>query len=133
MAVTDTIADMFTRIRNGLQARHDEVVMPFSKSKVAISEILKAEGFIHSFEILNQDAKKRAIRIELKYNEDGNPTITYIQRVSKPGKRLYAPKKRIPKVLNGFGISIVSTNKGIMTGRDARVQNVGGELIGEVY
>lgn len=133
MAVTDSIADMFTRIRNSLQARHDEVVIPFSKAKVAIAEILKSEGFVGAFEIINEDTKKRNIRIELKYNDDGKPTLSYIQRVSRPGKRLYAPKKRIPKVLNGFGVSIISTNKGIMTGRDARVQNVGGELIGEVY
>jgi small subunit ribosomal protein S8 len=133
MVVTDTLADMFTRIRNGLLAKHDEVNIPYSKNKMVIAEILNKEGFIASVQMVNEDIHKKLIKLELKYNEDGNPTISHIQRNSRPGKRIYIAKKRIPKVLNGFGICIVSTPKGIMTGQEARIQNVGGELIGEVY
>lgn len=133
MAVNDPIADMFTRIRNGLQSKHSEIVLPHSKTKQAISKILKDEGFIKHFEIVQEDLKKRFIKITLKYSKNDSPIITAIKRVSTPGNRKYVRKTDIPKVLNGFGICIVSTPKGILTGRQARINNVGGELIGFIY
>lgn len=133
MTIIDPIADMFTRIRNGLLEKHETTVMPFSKIKVEIAKILKNEGFIKSYEVLSKDLVKKQLQLDLKYTEDGSSVISQIKRVSKCGKRVYVPKKRVPKVLNGFGLSIVSTSKGVLSGKDARINNVGGELIGEVY
>jgi small subunit ribosomal protein S8 len=131
MTITDPIADMFTRVRNALGAKHDVVIVPFSKEKLGIVKILKEEGFIKYYEVSNEEIKN--IKIGLKYNLSGNPVITKIQRVSKPGKRVYLPKSEIPKVLNGFGVAIISTSKGILSGRTARLSNVGGELLGVMY
>lgn len=133
MAITDPIADMFTRLRNALLAGHDEVIVPFSNLKLSISKILKDEGFIKYYEMISEDLNKKNIKIGLKYRTNGKPAISGINRISRPGKRYYVSKRDIPKVLNGFGISILSTSKGLMTGRNARLKNTGGELLGEVY
>jgi small subunit ribosomal protein S8 len=133
MTVTDPVADMFTRIRNGLKANLNEVVMPHSKLKHSIAKLLKDEGFIKHFDVLSEDLKKKSIKVVLKYSKSNKPVITTIQRISKPSKRHYVQKCNVPKVLNGFGISILSTSKGIMTGRQARINNVGGELMGIVH
>ena len=132
MAVTDPIADMFARIRNALAVRHDFVVFPFSKQKLAIVKILKDEGFVRHFEILTEDVKKKFIKVALKY-VSGKPAILGLRRVSRPGKRRYVAKAEIPKVLNGFGVNFLTTSIGIITGSKARQNNVGGEMMGEVY
>lgn len=130
MAVTDPIADMFTRIRNAIQIHQDEVVIPFSNLKHSIAKILKEEGFIKYFELINTDSIKKAIKIGLKYSNTGRSVISRIARVSKPSNRVYVKKADIPKVLNGYGICIVSTPKGVLNGKAARLANVGGEFIG---
>jgi small subunit ribosomal protein S8 len=133
MAITDPIADMFTRIRNALQVQHNEVLIPHSKGKQAIAKILKDEGFIKHFEVVQEDLRKKLIKVILKYSKTDEPIIKKIDKVSTPGNRRYVKKCDIPKVLNGFGISILSTSKGVMTGRQARINNTGGELLGIVY
>ena len=133
MSVSDPIADMFTRIRNALAEKHDKVVVPFSNMKLAIAKILKDEGFIKYYEIVSEDLRKKTIKIGLKYDEVGQSIITKIDRISKPGNRRYIAKREIPKVLSGFGISILSTPKGVISGRAARLANVGGEYLGRVY
>ncbi len=133
MAISDPIADMFTRVRNALAARHDKVIIPFSNMKLAIAKILKDEGFIKYYEIVSEDLRKKTIKIGLKYDDSGRSLISTIRRISKPGRRHYVAKKEIPKVLNGFGISILSTPKGVLSGRAARLANVGGEYIGKVF
>jgi len=133
MAITDPIADMFTRIRNGLLIRSDEVIIPFSSIKFSILKILKEEGFVRYCEIVNPDSPKRSIKLGLKYSPDGRSIISEIKRASKPSRRLYVQKQRIPKILNGFGMCILSTPKGILSGKSARMNNVGGELIGVVF
>ena len=135
MKITDTVADMFTRIRNALQAKHDLVEIPYSKLKASIANLLKEQGFVQAVDIISDKLApvKKSILIKLKYNELGLPQITAIKRVSRPGKRIYVPKAQVPKVLNGFGVSIISTSKGILDGRSARIGNVGGELIGIVH
>ncbi|MCP4049553.1 MAG: 30S ribosomal protein S8 [bacterium] len=132
MAITDPIADMFTRIRNALQEKHEALVMPHSNIKASIAKILKEEGFIKSYE-KKEKSKLSFLKIVLKYDDEGIPVLSKIKRVSKPGKRIYVQKKNVPKVLNGFGISLLSTSKGILSGREARLNNVGGELIGITY
>jgi len=133
MTITDPISDIFTRIRNALQSKHAAVLLPLSKITLSIVKILESEGFIQGYELITKDLVKRFVSVELKYNQKGSGVISSIQRVSTPGKRIYVAKRKVPKVLNGFGISILSTSKGVMTGREARINNVGGELIGEVY
>ena len=133
MAVMDPISDMFTRIRNAINARHDEVSFPFSTLKLAIIKILKEEGFIKFYEIVSTDLKKKVIKIGLKYSGSGKNVITKLETRSRPSHRVYVQKNEIPKVLNGFGTSILSTSKGVLSGRSARLQHVGGELIGIVY
>ena len=131
MVMTDPIADMLTRIRNANQERHETVKVPGSKMKIKIAEILKAEGFIKDFTI-EEDGVKKTIVITLKYN--GNErVITGLKRISKPGLRVYASKEDIPTVLNGLGIAIISTPKGVMTDKMARKNNVGGEVIAYVW
>ena len=132
MAVTDPIADMFTRIRNALMISQEDVVFPFSKMKLSIVKILKEEGFVKYYEVLTEDLSKKSIKIGLKYTPDGLSLIKQIDRKSKPGKRYYVQKCQVPKVLNGFGISILSTSKGVLSGKNARLSNVGGELLGIV-
>lgn len=133
MVMTDTIADLFTRIRNGLQSQLKTVNVPYSNQKVSILKILESEGFISGYEVENQDAVKKEVKVRLKYRSDGAPSISYIQRRSRPGNRVYVQKRNVPKILNGFGVSILSTNLGVISGKEARMKNVGGELIGVVY
>ena len=127
MSMTDPIADMLTRIRNGQKARKVNVVMPSSKEKLAIAAVLKEEGYITDFKTPDDGAKDE-LRIELKYFE-GSPVIADVQRVSRPGLRVYRGKDELPEVLGGLGISIVSTSAGVMSDRQARAKGVGGEVI----
>ena len=129
MTMSDPIADMLTRIRNANTAKHDTVDVPSSKMKLAIAEILLKEGFIKSYEIIEEGYFK-TIRIALKYGADKNQRIiTGIKRISKPGLRVYAGAEDMPKVLGGLGVAIVSTNKGVMTDKEARALNIGGEVL----
>jgi small subunit ribosomal protein S8 len=130
-AVTDSIADMFTRIRNGIQARHQRVDMPSSKLKVEVARILKDEGYISSYKV-NEEGKKKVLRIVLRYGADGENVISTIDRVSRPGRRVYSGAKEIPKVQGGLGVNIVTTPRGVMTGKQARRTGVGGEILGVV-
>ena len=133
MHITDTIADMLTRIRNANSAKHDTVDVPASKMKIAIADILVKEGYIKGYEIV-EDGVAKNLHITLKYGKDKNEKIiSGLKRISKPGLRVYAGSQDMPKVLGGLGIAIVSTNKGIMTDREARKQNVGGEVLAYVW
>jgi small subunit ribosomal protein S8 len=129
--VNDPIADMLTRIRNALLARHDSVVIPLSKTKISIARILKDEGFINDYSIVKGESH-RFIKVGLKY-VDNRPIILGIERASKPGMRLYAKRKEIPRVYGGLGIAIVSTSRGIMLGQEAYHRNIGGELLCYVW
>jgi small subunit ribosomal protein S8 len=130
--VTDPIADMLTRVRNALGAKHAKVDVPASNLKVEIARILKAEGFILNYKVIGEGAH-RAIRIYLKYGPNGEKIINTIDRVSKPGCRVYVGREDIPSVLGGLGINIVSTSTGVMTGREARRRGIGGEVLCRVY
>ena len=132
MLITDPIADMLTRIRNALIARHDEVDVPLSTVKKAIAEILLEEGYIRGFDIREEGVAKN-IHITLKYGPNRQKVITGLKRISKPGLRVYARKDNLPKVLNGLGIAILSTSRGIMTDREARKQGVGGEVLAYIW
>ena len=132
MQVTDSIADMLTRIRNASAARHDTVDVPASKMKKAIAQILLDEGYIKSFHVI-PDGKQGNIRIVLKYGEGKSPTMTGLRRVSKPGLRIYTSCEDCPKVMKGLGIAILSTSKGVMTDKTARKENVGGELLAYIW
>ena len=133
MVTSDPIADMLTRIRNANTAKHDTVDVPSSKMKVAIADILVNEGFIEKYEII-EDGNFKTIRITLKYGADKNEKIiTGIKRISKPGLRVYAGKDELPRVLGGLGIAILSTNQGIITDKEARKLQVGGEVIAFVW
>ena len=129
MTMSDPIADMLTRIRNANTAKHDTVDIPASKIKVAIADILVREGYIAKYDII-EDGIFKTIRVTLKYGADKNEKIiTGLKRISKPGLRVYAGKDNLPKVLGGLGIAIISTNKGVMTDKEARKENVGGEVL----
>ncbi len=132
MVVTDPIADMLTRIRNAITAKHSDVEIPASKTKKAILDILVAEGYIASYEEIEQDLQN-TLKVTLKYGDKGERVITGLKRISKPGLRVYAKSEELPKVLNGLGIAIVSTSKGIMTDKEARGQNLGGEVLAFVW
>jgi small subunit ribosomal protein S8 len=132
MTVTDPIADMLTRIRNALMARHDNVKVPSSKMKLAIARILKEEGFINDYEVI-RGKPHRDISIQLKYLEDNKPAISGLKRVSKPGLRVYVQKREIPRVYGGLGIAIISTSQGVKTGQQAWRQSSGGELLCYVW
>ena len=132
MSLTDPVADMLTRIRNASSARHEKCLVPRSRLKIRIAEVLKEEGFIKDY-LVHEDGPQGAITILLKYNADREPAISDIKRVSKPGLRRYVPTGSIPRVLNGMGIAILSTSKGVMADREARKQKVGGELICTVW
>ena len=133
MTMSDPIADMLTRIRNANTAKHDTVDVPSSKMKIAIAEILFKEGYIKNYEIVEVDNFK-TIHITLKYGADKREkVISGLKRISKPGLRIYAGKDELPSVLGGFGIAIISTNKGIMTDKQARKENVGGEVLAFVW
>jgi len=132
MTVSDPIADMLTRIRNAVMAGHDFVLVPTSKMKLAIARILKAEGFISDYEVL-KGKPHRVIKIYLKYGDNNRPVVAGLERISKPGLRVYSQRKEIPRVFGGLGIAILSTPKGVMTGQQARHQGVGGELLCYVW
>ncbi|MGI5959839.1 MAG: 30S ribosomal protein S8 [Massiliimalia sp.] len=132
MQITDTIADMLTRIRNANSAKHDTVDVPASNMKKAIAQILEEEGYIKSYQVID-DGKQGIIRITLKYGENKTQIISGLRRVSKPGLRIYASCEDMPKVMKGLGIAVVSTSKGVMTDREARKQNVGGEILAFIW
>lgn len=131
--MTDPIADMLTRIRNGLGAEHETVEVPSSKIKIEIARILKQEGYITDYTVTGDTAKEKVITIELKYGPEKQKVITGLKRISKPGLRVYAKGNDVPRVLNGLGIAIISTSKGLMTDRDARKANLGGEVVAYVW
>jgi small subunit ribosomal protein S8 len=132
MQITDSIADMITRIRNANSAKHDTVDVPASNMKKAIAQILLDEGYIKNFQVI-EDTKQGIIRINLKYGPNKAQIITGLRRVSKPGLRIYTNSEEMPKVMRGLGIAIVSTSKGVMTDRQARKDNVGGEILAFVW
>ena len=133
MTMSDPIADMLTRIRNANTAKHDTVDIPASKIKVAIADILVREGYIAKYDII-EDGIFKTIHVTLKYGADKNEKIiTGLKRISKPGLRIYAGAEELPKVLGGLGIAIISTNKGVLTDKDARKENVGGEVLAFVW
>ena len=130
--MTDPIADMLARIRNAVEAKHSRVDIPDSKLKLEIARILKEEGYINNFVVKGEGVKK-IVRIFLRYDSRGTSSITYLARVSRPGRRVYVGSHQIPRVLGGYGVNIVSTSRGLMSGKTARKENVGGELLAEVY
>lgn len=132
MNTTDPIADMLTRVRNASQAHHSSVDVPFSKIKLAISKILEQEGYIAGYEV-REDGNRRFLRLQLKYDPQRRPVVNGLRRVSRPGLRVYAGMHDIPRVLGGSGTVVISTNRGIMSGREARRRHLGGELIAEVW
>ncbi len=132
MSISDPIADMLTRIRNGLMVHHDSVMVPASKVKIAVAQILKDEGFIKEFEV-TKDKIAKSIKITLKYAGKNQPAVIGLERISKPGLRVYVERGEIPRVYGGLGIAIISTPKGIMTGKQAWRQGVGGEILCYVW
>ncbi len=132
MMITDPIADMLTRIRNGLVAKHESVEMPSSKMKKAIAEILTEEGFINGYEIV-EGGVQSVMKVNLKYGPNNEKVISGMKRSSKPGLRVYANSENLPVVLNGLGIAIVSTSKGVMTDKKARAAHIGGEVLAYVW
>lgn len=132
MSFTDPVADFLTRIRNGIKARHQKVDVPASKLKLEIARILKEEGYIANYKPTEEEGKK-IIRVYLKYGADNAAAITQVSRVSRPGCRVYVGKNEIPRVLGGLGINILTTPRGVMTGRQARKEGVGGEVLCEIY
>ena len=133
MPVTDPLADLLTRIRNAIMARHESVSVPSSNLKTAVTEILKQEGFIEGYEVVRQGAPQPTIRIALHYRGREQPSITGLKRISKPGLRIYVQRREIPRPFGGLGIAIVSTSQGVMTGREAYRKGVGGELLCYVW
>jgi small subunit ribosomal protein S8 len=129
--MTDPIADLFTRVRNGLMVRHGAVEMPNSKMKFRIAEILKEEGFIKNFRV-REDGRQGILKLYLKYH-NGDPAIRGIRRISKPGRRTYVSSRKIPKVLSGLGIAIITTSSGVVTDQFCREKGVGGEVLGHVW
>ncbi len=127
MTISDPVADMLTRIRNAILVRHDSVSLPNSRMKQAIAKILKEEGFISDYEVTKD--KTKALKINLKYIDKNQPALSRLERVSKPGLRVYVDKNEIPRVAAGLGVAIVSTSKGVMTGQQAWKQGIGGELL----
>ena len=132
MQITDPIADMLTRIRNANSAKHDTVDIPASKMKKAIADILVEEGFIKSYQVIDDD-KQGVIRVSIKYGANKSSVITGLRRVSKPGLRIYSGVEDMPRVMKGLGVAIISTNKGVMTDRKARELGVGGEVLAFVW
>ncbi|HHQ47819.1 MAG TPA: 30S ribosomal protein S8 [Acidobacteria bacterium] len=132
MSMTDPIADMLTRLRNATMVRHDRTDVPASKMKLEIAKILKQEGYIRTFKLL-EEGTQGVLRIYLKYSPDGEPVIHGIQRVSKPGLRIYRGVQELPKVRNGLGVAVVSTSRGVVTDEQARRLGVGGEILCEIW
>ena len=133
MAHTDSISDMLTRIRNAVHATHESVEIPASKLKVQVAEVLKKEGYINSYELFEANPVKKNIKVFLKYGPRGEKLITGIQRVSKPGLRVYTKSKDAKRVLDGLGIYVISTSRGLMTDRRAREQKIGGEVLFKIW
>lgn len=132
MSLTDPVADFLTRIRNAINARHQKVDAPASKLKMEIARILKEEGYISNFKATEEEGKK-IIRVYLKYGNDNQAAISNVKRVSRPGCRVYVGHGEIPRILGGLGINILTTPKGVMTGRQARKEGIGGEVLCEIY
>jgi small subunit ribosomal protein S8 len=130
--MTDPVADLLTRIRNASRAEHEKVDIPVSKLKLRVVEVLKSEGFIKSFRVI-EEAKPGTLRVYLKYGPANEKIISGIVRVSKPGRRIYVPRDKIPSVLGGMGVAILSTSKGVMTDREVRKQGLGGEVLAYVW
>jgi small subunit ribosomal protein S8 len=130
--MTDPIADMLTRIRNAVRIERPQVEMPNSKVKLGVAEVLKREGYIWDFQEVQADPSNH-LRLELKYGPNGERVIRHIKRVSKPGRRVYSKAKDLPPILNGLGISVISTSRGVISDREARQRNVGGEVLCEVW
>src|ERR671916_738968 len=130
--MTDPIADMLTRMRNAIAARHSRVDIPASKLKLEIARILKEEGYINNF-VVKGEGPKRVLRIFLRYDARGTSSISHLERISKPGRRVYVGSTEVPKVLGGYGVNIVSTSRGLMSGKRARRENVGGEVLAQIY
>lgn len=130
--MTDPIADMLTRIRNAIMANHQRVDIPGSKLKLEVARILKEEGYINNY-VTKGEKPKFTIRIFLRYDAKGVSSITHLSRVSRPGRRVYTGASRIPRVLGGYGINIISTSKGLMSGKKARQENIGGEIMANIY
>lgn len=131
-AISDPIADLLTRIRNGIRARHQRVELPSSKLKVEIARILKEEGYIANFKVA-EEGKKKILRVFLRYDNDGKSAISVVERVSRPGRRVYVGAREVPSVLGGLGVTIVTTAQGVMTGKAARKTGLGGEVICSVW
>jgi small subunit ribosomal protein S8 len=132
MSLSDPVADYLSRLRNAISAKHDKVDIPASKVKLEITRILKEEGYIQNYKVQEEEKKQGTIRVFLKYS-DGTPVITGLKQVSKPGRRIYSNKDKIPKVVGGLGIAIVSTSRGIMTGDNSHKTGVGGEVLCQVW
>ena len=132
MTISDPIADMLTRIRNAIMARHDSVLIPASRMKLGIARIIKDEGFINDYEVL-RGKPHRVIKIYLRYDDKNQPVLSGLERISKPGLRMHVQRKEIPRVYGGLGIAILSTSKGMMTGQQAWRQEIGGELLCYVW
>jgi len=132
MCMTDPLADMLTRLRNAGMVKFETVEMPLSKVKTGVAAILKKEGFINDYQVLDTDTQG-VLRIEMKYGQNNERIITNLKRVSKPGRRIYVKHDQIPKVMSGLGIAIISTSKGIFTDKEARSMKIGGELLCEVW
>ena len=132
MTTSDPIADMLTRIRNAIMVRHDSVSIPSSKLKLAIARLLKKEGFISDYEVI-RGKPHRVLKVQLRYDDKNQPMLSGLERVSKPGLRVYVQRPEIPRVYGGLGIAVVSTSKGVMTGQQAYRQGIGGELLCYVW
>lgn len=130
--MTDPIADMLTRLRNAIAAKHSRVDVPGSKLKMEIARILKEEGYINNY-VTKGEGVKNSIRIFLRYDAKGISSISHLERVSRPGRRVYVGAAEIPRVLGGYGVNIVSTSKGLMSGKKARQENMGGEILAQIY
>jgi small subunit ribosomal protein S8 len=130
--MTDPIADMLTRVRNAIAAKHSRVDIPGSKLKAEIARILKEEGYINNY-VTKGEGVKYSIRIFLRYDAKGTSSITHLSRVSRPGRRVYVGATEVPKVLGGYGVNIISTSKGLMSGKKARAEKMGGEILAEIY
>jgi small subunit ribosomal protein S8 len=132
MSMSDPIADMLTRMRNALMVKYNRVDVPASGTKISIAKVLKAEGYIKNYKVI-KDPRQGLLRIYLRYDDHAKPVITGLERISKPGRRVYAKAKEMPQVLNGLGINVVSTSRGLMTDRQARVENLGGEVMCSIW
>jgi small subunit ribosomal protein S8 len=131
--MTDPIADLLTRIRNASRAEHEKVDIPASRLKLRMAEILKAEGFVKNFRVIEETGKHRVLRVYLKYGAGNEQVISGLVRVSKPGRRVYVGKDKIPSILGGMGVAILSTSRGVMTDREVRKQKLGGEVLAYVW